>query len=309
MKKMLTLFAVLLCCNIPSLFAEIDNREELRCLQLIPALVCPIGVDFAIPNKFVALSPKVTPHPTDWIYWGPAEVLTQYFKNPSSLNQPIIRLKLSTNVAQSELNDKPNLKGSGLKLISSSQKEWGMYPLLEIEAKSRSNKIYTAWVGLNDCSGTTVMFNLVYPKHQPSNQDLAFWNTFLEKTTQLPEQNLYLALGQDLQPGFTIVTCTAAWNTAKIKAIAERRKQDDKLQVALIPISDNLEIECLETEECFKGGEWNAGKPLVKLHCQVIENVSENYTNHVSMVVSILEKSVDEFSFSKEDAEFSWMSE
>ncbi|MCH9625630.1 MAG: hypothetical protein S4CHLAM123_08060 [Chlamydiales bacterium] len=304
---------MILSSNIPYLFSngsqEIFNREDFKCLQLIPELVNPLAVEFAVPNNFVAKSLIGEPNPCDWIYWGPAEVLAKYFNNPDSLDQPLIRLKLSTNVLQSEMHNLSALKAAGIETLSSSKLNWGMYPLQEVEIKIDDTYVYTAWVGFNDPNETTLIFNLVYPKNKPSKQDLNFWRTFLKKTTQLPEQQLYAVLGQELQQGLTIATCNAAWNTAKIKAVAERRREDGKLQIALIPISNNLEIQCTEFEKGFKGGEWEMGKPLVKLYCQVIENVNKNYTNHFSKVISILEKEVEDFSFSIEDCEIAWMSE
>ena len=81
-----------------------DAKNDLRILELLPNLLCPLAVDPGIPADFIALSPSGTLDPYDWIYWGPKDVLKAYFENPTSLKVPIIRVKLSANVAQTGPN-------------------------------------------------------------------------------------------------------------------------------------------------------------------------------------------------------------
>ena len=81
-----------------------NATNDLRILDLLPNLLCPFAVDPGIPADFVALSPRGTLDPYDWIYWGPKDVLKAYFENPASLKTPLIRVKLSANVAQTGPN-------------------------------------------------------------------------------------------------------------------------------------------------------------------------------------------------------------
>ena len=96
------LFACIFIMNPLSAIAPDDTHEaknDLRILELLPNLLCPLAVDPGIPADFIALSPKGTLDPYDWIYWGPKDVLKAYFEDPASLKVPLIRVKLSANVA------------------------------------------------------------------------------------------------------------------------------------------------------------------------------------------------------------------
>jgi hypothetical protein len=85
-----------------------DSSRQVRCknnyILLLPNLLCPLAVDPGIPADFVALSPNGILDPYDFIYWGPKNVLIAYFKDPSSLKVPLIRVKLSEMVAQTGPN-------------------------------------------------------------------------------------------------------------------------------------------------------------------------------------------------------------
>ena len=48
-----------------------DVKNDLRILELLPNLLCPLAVDPGIPADFVALSPNGILDPYDFIYWGP----------------------------------------------------------------------------------------------------------------------------------------------------------------------------------------------------------------------------------------------
>ena len=81
-----------------------DVKNDLRILELLPNLLCPLAVEPGIPADFVALSPEGILDPHDLIYWGPKDVLKAYFNDPSSLKVPLLRVKLSANVAQTGPN-------------------------------------------------------------------------------------------------------------------------------------------------------------------------------------------------------------
>ena len=93
-----SLFACIFIMNPLTAIAPQDKQDvknDLRILELLPNLLCPLAVDPGIPADFIALSPNGILDPHDLIYWGPKDVLKAYFKDPSSLKVPLIRVKLS----------------------------------------------------------------------------------------------------------------------------------------------------------------------------------------------------------------------
>jgi hypothetical protein len=208
-----------------------NAKNNLRILELLPNLLCPFAVDPGIPADFVALSPRGTLDPYDWTYWGPKDVLKAYFENPASLKTPVLRVKLSANVAQTGPNSFNNegsmeslkmLQKEDLKGFASIKTRWGDYPILAIRTKMEGQLIFMAWVGLNDPeAGWTLMFNLVYPdkKGHPNKKDRQLWESLLTKTTQLKDGDYFKACGQDLQEGYTLVNVGGA----KLKMLAEKR--------------------------------------------------------------------------------------
>jgi hypothetical protein len=167
-------------------------------------------VDPGIPADFIALSPRGTLDPYDWIYWGPKDVLKAYFENPASLKTPVLRVKLSANVAQTGPNSFNNedsiqsfkmLKKEDPTGFASIETQWGNYPILAIRTKMEDQLIFMAWVGLNDPeAGWTLMFNLVYPdkKGHPNKEDRQLWESLIMKTIPLKDGDYFKACGQDL---------------------------------------------------------------------------------------------------------------
>jgi hypothetical protein len=133
-----------------------NAKNDLRILELLPNLLCPLAVDPGIPADFVALSPRGTLDPYDWIYWGPKNVLKAYFENPASLKTPVLRVKFSANVAQTGPNSFNNeglmeslkmLQKEDPKEFASIETRWGDYPILAIRTKMEGQLIFMAWVG------------------------------------------------------------------------------------------------------------------------------------------------------------------
>lgn len=173
-----------------------DTKKDLRILELLPNLLCPLAVDPSIPADFIALSPRGTLDVYDWIYWGPKDILKAYFEDPTSLKVPILRVKLSSNVAQTGPNSFNNeeslkmLEKTNPKGFASIETQWGDYPILAIRTQMEGRLIFMAWVGLNDPeAGWTLMFNLVYPDKEghPNKKDRQLWESLLMKTTQLKD--------------------------------------------------------------------------------------------------------------------------
>jgi hypothetical protein len=283
-----------------------ETNNTLRILDLLPNLLVPLAVDPAIPGDFVARSTDKNLSLYGWIYWGPEDVLKAYFKNPESLNTPLLRVKLSGNVAQTGPNsfsDEESLKILEKQFpngVVSHNTRWGDYPVRSIQVTvSKDVTVFTAWVGLNDPeAGWTLMFNLVYPEKagHPNAEDRQLWDKFINKTTQLKDGEFFKAYGQDLQDGYTIVNSGGA----KLKMLAEKRQSDGMLQVVVIPENSEVKFKYEDMMECAMGAKWKLGEPMVKVYGEFkVNNKEFNLTNN--FVTSIFYKTVSEFSFKKDD--------
>jgi hypothetical protein len=314
MKQIFIVLYLLIAClftmNPLIATAPIDKQEakmdDLRILELLPNLSCPLAVNPGIPADFIALSPKGVLDPTDWIYWGPKDVLKAYFDNPTSLKTSILRVKLSANVAQTGPHSFSNEKS--LKMMekdsegfASIETHWGDYPVVAIRTKMEGQLIFMAWVGLNDPgTGWTLMFNLVYPdfdkEGHPNTEERQLWESLITKTTQLKDGDYFKACGQDLQEGYTLVNVEGA----KLKMLAEKRQSDGTLQVVVIPESPDVEFHYVDMIEGLMGAKWKYGEPIVKVYGEIAVN-KENVKFPIKYVTSIFFKNVPEFSFKKED--------
>lgn len=282
-------------------------KNDLRILELLPNLLCPLAVDPGIPADFVALSPTGILDPYDSIYWGPKDVLKAYFKDPSSLKVPLIRVKLSACVAQTSPHsfDKgfieylKKLKQEDPKGFDFIETQWGDYPVIAIRGLTDGQLNFTACVGLNDPeAGWTLLFELVYPdkKGHPTKEDRQLWESLLTKTTQLKDGDYFRACGQDLQEGYTLVNVGGA----KMKMIAEKRQSDGTLQVVVIPESSDVEFHYVDMMECAMGAKWKQGEPMVKVYGEVVFN-DKNLKCTTNYVTSVFFKTVPDFSFKKDD--------
>ncbi len=305
----LLVYVLFLCMFInPSLAMAVEASQEsstnLRIVELLPNLCCPLAVNPGIPADFIAMSPNGNLDPYDWIYWGPKEVLKSYFENPASLKVPLIRVKLSANVNQTgpdtfcgmESIKKMDKKRKGLAFF---ENKWGDYPVLAMRKRIDGKLIYFAWVGLNDPeAGWTLLFNLVFPdeKDHPNNDDRKLWANFLKETSPLKDEDYFKACGQDLQEGYTLVNVSGA----KLKLLAEKRQLDGALQVVVIPASTNIEFKYCDMMECLMGAKWKHGQPLVKVFGEITVN-NQNIKSTTNYVTSIFYKTVPDFSLKKGD--------
>lgn len=293
-------FIIFLCvCLANVLNASSEESKGLRILDLLPNLCNPLAVEPAVPDDFVAMSPGGDLDPYDWIYWGPKDVLESYFKDPKSLDKPLLRVKLSANVAQrgpsifigGDIEYMEDMKNADPESFSDLEYHWGSYPVYAVRAKMEKDKIFSAWVGLNDQeAGWTLLFNLVYPKKagHPNKDDQNLWDNFIRKTKQLPEPDFFKAHGQDMRPGLTLVDIGGA----KLLMVAEKRENDGKVQVMVVPASSDVEFEYLKMEECLLGSEWNLGAPIVKVFGKLINNKLRFISGEV---ITVLLVTVPEF--------------
>jgi hypothetical protein len=303
-----------ICIFLCSLFAfthspvaatssEQDFKSDLRILELLPNLTCPLAVDPALPADFVALSPTGILDPYAWIYWGPKDVLNAHFEDQTSIKKPFIRVKLSGNVAQKIPGSLPKDHEEALKKMMQNdpqsyyrESKWGDYPVDAIKIKMAGQTIRTAWVGLNDPeSGWVLMFNLVTPDNNETAAE-NLWNDFITKTTQLKDADYFKACGQDLQEGYTLLNVGGA----KLKMIAEKRESDGTIQVVVIPESPNVEFHYVNMDECRMGAEWKHGEPMVKVYGEITVG-THNWKSVVNHVSSIFYKTVPDFTYKKNE--------
>ncbi|GAB4225984.1 MAG: hypothetical protein Tsb0021_01460 [Chlamydiales bacterium] len=284
---------------------EQNVKNDLRILELLPNLLCPLAVEPGIPEDFVLQSPEGTLDLYDWNYWGPEEDLKAYFEDPTSLSVPLIRVTLSGNVAQTGPNtfsDEETIKileKENPDWFTHIKTQWGDYPVLAIQTQMEGKSVFVAWVGLNDPeSGWTLMFNLVYPNKEghPNKEDRELWENLITKTTQLKDADFFKAHGQDLQDGYTLVNMGGA----KFKMIAEKRETDGTLQVVVIPLSSGFEYDYTDMMECAMGADWKYGEPMVKVYGEIAVN-NENFESHTYSVASIFYKTVPDFSFKSDE--------
>lgn len=306
MHRIFIFLCSLLACTYPLVAitsSEPNFKSDLRILELLPNLSCPLAVDPYLPADFIALSLNGVLDPYDWIYWGPKEVLNAYFKDQTSLKEPLIRVKLSGNVAQKTPGSLPKDHEEALKKMMQNdpqsyyrESKWGDYPVDAVKIKMAGQTIRTAWVGLNDQgSGWVLMFNLVTPDNNETAAE-NLWNNFITKTTPLKDADYFKACGQDLQEGYTLLNVGGA----KLKMIAEKRASDGTLQVVVIPESSNVKFHYVDMEECKMGAEWKHGEPMVKVYGE-IQVSKDNWKNITRNVSSIFYKTVPEFSFKKDE--------
>ncbi len=296
MKRLLAcLCALIACTNL--------HAHDLRILDLLPGLLCPLAVEPAIPENFVPLSERGELNVYDWIYWGPEDVVKAAFQD-RDVTEPVIRVKITANVAQRgpKLDTKDvksmNLsKQKDLKEPGYYETEWGNYPVQAAKVVLGGRATYLAWVGLNDPeSGSVLLFNLVYPlsKNEPDNNQI--WEDLITKTTLLKEGDFFKACGQDLQEGYTLLNTAGA----KLKMIAEKREYDGKLQVVVIPEDSSTKFRYVGMEEGQMGAEWKFGEPMVKVFGEITAKKG-NWTNVINEVTSIFYKTVPEFTYNKDE--------
>lgn len=154
------LYSLFACIFTTNSFAVITSNDpqdaNLRILELLPNLLCPLAVDPGIPADFIALSPRGTLNPYDWIYWGPKDVLKAYFDDPTSLKVPVIRVKLSAEVSQTGQNSFNKSFMRFLKMVeqkdpkgfASIETQWGDYPILAVRTQVDGKLVFSAWVDL-----------------------------------------------------------------------------------------------------------------------------------------------------------------
>lgn len=311
MNKYFIIFLCVCLANVLNANEQDDySSNSMSISELLHNPYCLLAIEPYIPENYVAMSPMGSPNLWEWVYLGPKEVLESYFKKPDSLDTPLLRVKFSHGTFQTgpkTFNEDANER-KFLEFLKKKDPDffegdiqWGNYPVHTTNVKMKEKKLFLAHVGLNEPDYRwTLLFNLVYPEKEghPTADDQDFWNNFINKTKQIPEYDFFKAHGQDLQPGYTLLTV----GENKFKITAEKRQSDGKVQVVIFPLSTDLEFEFDSMHECLFGFQWDQGKPSVKICGKILKKEGDNKeVIEIDQLVSILLQTVPEFSVDKEE--------
>lgn len=292
-----------------------ESPKELKFYELRKSLVTPLFVKFALPDDFCAVYVEEFP---DSFYLGPKEVLIDYFNDPGSLSQPILYVTYNLFTREEVLSDQipeaPLLfLGQHAQLIedeilSHSNSLWGPYPVKEIGKKKLHYYRYEAFVNFSkpeindyDLFCDTAHFSLITPKKKPSEEDLKFWRTFLEKTEVLSLQQVAFLIGQKLHNGFTIVQANSSTTTPEFKVTAEKRKKDGELQIGIITPNKDIQIDF------FEGFEWEPNEEntvkILNVVCLIQKEEDNLWIDKCKKCVFVEVTDVDEFSLADNNSE------
>jgi hypothetical protein len=266
-----------------------------RIMSLLGPLDAPLAVEPYIPSNFEATSKTGTLDMNDWVYWGPKEVVESYFLDPTSLKQSLIRVRLSQTVRQngpdrfnSENDDLCKLMAPlGLKRLFDVRMQWGKYPIYCITAEFDKKWLYTAWVGLSDPQGTTLMFELVYPGKKPSTTDFELWDQFLDKTRIAPEPIYGDSFRLSYAPGATDV----AFYGEKFALIGEQRYSDKLIQIVVDPKKSGFAAVIDTVHFAFISEDPTKTGPGAKVFLSLTKD-----TNRYTQMIPLLIKPVESFS-------------
>ncbi len=277
-------------------------QAEERIFSLLPTLDTPLCVTPYIPSDFVAMTKSGKLSFDEWVYWGPKGVLEAYFEKPSSLNRSILRVRLSETVKQlsaekfsAENDDMCKLMAPlGLKRLFDLRMKWGKYPIYVITAEFDNKWLYTAWVGLSDPQGTTLMFELVYPGTKPTPKDFELWDLFLDKTAIINGA----AYNEGFQATFTQGATDVLLYGKAFSVIGEQRFSDKLIQIVIDTkksgfktILDTVHFAHIASEQGYSG----AG---AKVYLALVQDNAQRYTQMIPVVI----KPVAEFSIDAEKA-------
>lgn len=285
---------------LTALVSECFGDDQLRIRKLLPEnLLVILAIAPEIPEDFVAMSLKGELDAYDWTYWGPKKVLETYFKDPDSLAQSILRVKIAA-TSQQEIENPDRdewinmLKQGGYENFADVRLKWGSYPVYAIRASTTEEVLFIAWVGLNEPGGWTMKFQLIYPSSRckPKISDVKLWENFLSKTQQLTGKLYMKAHGQSMEEGSTIVD----QGNARIQIIAEQRRSDHRLQVAMIPLEVGVSFEFHEANV----SDWE-NMPAVEVQGTLTKKEGTS-TVIIDHNILTLIKEVSEFSINKETA-------
>ncbi len=302
----LTLLILALSIESHEIKTEISSEKEepvwqdLKIQTLLPEYIVFPAIEPYLPPNFVALQ-----HPKNLgIYWGPKEVLEDFFTSKKGPKSPIIYVEISTSVAQKDSDSfvdedkiKQDLIYDGAKKIKLKKWNWGINPVLSFNGLYKDTEMNIAWIGL-DHEGMTLMVALITPKEEktlsPEAHDL--WTNFLTKTRPLEEQEFFKSNGQDLREGLTLVNL----NGSILKCYAEKRTRDNEIQIVIKPFHEDISCKCLNITQAPMPLTWHHDEPLIKIEAELRTTGKANIIQH--NYINILLKSVIEFSLKNDEA-------
>ena len=250
---------------------ESNQKSEVRIANLLPYLVHPPLVDPCLPPDFILGERDEDPYYTQGYYWGNTKTVESYFENPSALNSCLIRAQVSTNVTQIGLDRFSNdgktndLTAAGFTEIFVNKGKWGIFPYREVHAKGpKGRHYYQLWVGLNEESGATIYFQLLYPEYlnEPTQNQKKIWHDFIKKTS-------FMSL-QDLMVFHEVKKSQAA--EIPFKFSVEKRLYDNRFAI-VIESPTHVEVDVHEVREVnLLAGSYD--KPYLELELDIRENAA-----------------------------------
>ena len=282
---------------LPLYSEEIDVSQPLHISELIPSSsgFITLAIEPAVPKNFTALCKGREVNYADHVYWGPKEVLEAFFKDPDSLSQPIFEVYAVEGQSQQTpgvLDEKffQELVLKNPEFVSYHLAKWGSYPYCELLVHLKNEPTRILCVGLNQDHGVILGFKLLCPKTaQGKEAGLKLWNTFVQESKELPEPLFLKANGQEMHTGRTIIDVVGR----KVEIIAEERKSDRKIRLAVIPSDQTVTFTFKNAKDVLFAGKWRNGDRMLKLDGAYI--VDEGWV-HLDTTSSIFIKEVDDFS-------------
>lgn len=179
-------------CSINLLYAATEECNPTpRIMKLLPNLETLFAVELCIPEDFVLIKES---NSSDEFFWGPKNLDKACIDNLRLISEPLIHVSKTNGIKSFEniVQMVAEMKKSFPKQCVTTMSQWGSYPLISIQMTIGLDISYSAYVGLNDDSGTVLLFQLVFPSkkefgngNSPSNEDLILWTNFLNKTKPL----------------------------------------------------------------------------------------------------------------------------
>lgn len=284
-----------------SLFLIYSYSGECATLQeLFPGLQQIPAIQPKIPLHFVAMSPTEPTDLTTWVYWGPPKVLRNYFTNPETLSEPIIRVCLIEKAQENSTSfcGEKEIHRSNLTNVRQLKIKWGSYPVLAIRGERDDQMHFIAFVGLNLPSHDALLFQLILPNDEKKYEEAQqLWQSLIVQTVPLSEQEWLKANGHEMEEGYTV---RRLFGTS-LKLIAEQQ-EDGKVRLIAVPLKGQIKFKLEKIEKGLMGMTWNYGKPLIKVQGQFTIQQEEDSNEEPLVVedtISILIHSVKEFSILK----------
>lgn len=181
----------------------------------------------------------------------------------------------------------------GFNLSRARSSQWGKYPLFVYEGSRSSGEIARSlWIGLNSPNEEVLHVSMISTKNKM--QDDKLWNRFIDNTSQLEGADYFLASGSDMKEGCTIYSCAMA----SVKATAEKRLKDKKLEVNVTPLTEGTSFEIQKISQSTMTGDWMRGEPITKI-AGVLTYEKDSSRYILNTTINVFTKDVANFSTQK----------